>query len=296
MLVLGLVLRGVTGLGNLGNNPGTIRTGGVNPSTGLVECANYALAGLGDVLGRYGVPCLHDGDVRTTPTEEEEMKVRPDFFRPRAFWIVDGDVVNGYVDLDDPENLDLEYTKVIASVLEIMDYGNVVHVGGGGLECSPATYSPSARSVLQTVFEPDMDMIEFIGQTLKTLEGFNVVNMTGEEGIAKLPDGFTDLTIVDGFVNGIVPQELLSERFFADLYRTSNTVIFNTIQQMPIQIPDAPYGNRLMLAPEMVIQGKERANVLFMWSKDPLPVEKIQLNLPSSYRVTDFNYGRAVHA
>lgn len=214
------------------------------------------------------------------------MKVRPDFFRPRAFWIVDGEGVNGYVDLDDPENLDLEYTKIIASVLDILDFGNIVHIGGGGLML-PRYILSKRPSVLQTVFEPDMDMIEFIGKTLKTLEGFNVVNTTGEEGMHKLPDNFTDLTIVDGFVNGLVPRELMTEGFFQDLYRTSNTVIFNTIQTLPIEVPVPIYEYGLMMAPEGGLTGKELTNIMFMWSRDPLPIEKIRQNIP--WKVVEIN-------
>ena len=209
------------------------------------------------------------------------MKIRPDFFRPRAFWLVEGDGVQGYVDLDDPEHLDLEYTKVIASVLGYLDFGNVVHVGGGGLML-PRYILSKWPNVLQTVFEPDMDIIEFIGHTLKTLEGFNVVNTTGEEGLAKLPDNFTHLTIVDAFQGEMVPRALMSQDFFDDLYRTSNTVLFNTIQNVPIEIPVPAYEHKLMLTTQAAIDGKERANVMFLWSKDPLPVEDIRGSIPYS--------------
>jgi hypothetical protein len=203
------------------------------------------------------------------------VKIRPDFFRPRAFWIVDGEAIQGYVDLDDPGHLDLEYTKVIAGVLDFVDFGNVVHIGGGGLML-PRYIMSKWPQVLQTVFEPDMDMIEFIGMTLKTLEGFNVVNMPGEEGLAQLPNKFTHLTIVDAFEGEMVPRDLLSQSFFDDLYRTSNTVLFNTIQNVPIEIPVPDYRYRAMLTTEEAIAGEERANVIFLWSKDPLPLEEIR--------------------
>lgn len=207
------------------------------------------------------------------------MKIRPDFFRPRAFWIVEGDAVQGYVDLDDPENLDLEYTKVIASILDILDFGNVVHIGGGGLML-PRYIFARRPSVLQTVFEPDMEMIEFVGKSLQTLEGFHIVNSTGEDAIAKLPDDFTDLTIVDAFQGDAVPAELLSEDFFADLFRVSTTVLFNTIQIDPIEVPVPAYEHGLMLAPEAALKGKSLGNVMFMWSKEELPVDKIRQSVP----------------
>ena len=214
------------------------------------------------------------------------MKIRPDFFRPRAFWIVENEAVQGYVDLDDPENLDLEYTKVIAGVLNFLDFGNVVHIGGGGLML-PRYILSKWPNTLQTVFEPDMDMIEFIGKTLKTLEGFNIVNTTGEEGVSKLPDKFTDLTIVDAFSGQMVPQALLTNGFFDDLYRVSHTVLFNTIQNVPIEIPVPKYEHKLMLTTQAALEGKERANVMFLWSKDPLPVEEIRNSI--SYSVVEVN-------
>lgn len=216
------------------------------------------------------------------------MKIRPDFFRPRAFWIIEGETVQGYVDLDDPENLDLAYTKVIASILDFLNFENVVHVGGGGL-MMPRYILSRWPNVLQTVFEPDMDMIEFIGKTLKTLEGFNIVNMPGEAGLWKLPSGFADLTIVDAFQGEMVPLPLFTQRFFDDLYHVSNTVLFNTIQNVPIEIPVPAYEHKLMLAPEATITGKERGNVMFLWSKDELPVEDIRNAVP--YSVVEIHGG-----
>jgi hypothetical protein len=207
--------------------------------------------------------------------EATDMQVRPDFFRPRAFWIVEDEVVQGYVDLDDPENLDLEYTKVIATALDFLDFGNVVHIGGGGLML-PRYILSKWPHVLQTVFEPDEDMIEFIGKTLKTLEGFNVVPITGEEGLEKLPAKFTDLTIIDAFQGGVVPRTMMENGFFDHLYRTSRTAIFNTIQTVPIEIPVPRYEFKAMLAPESTLKGEELGNIIFLWSKDPLPIEQIR--------------------
>jgi hypothetical protein len=215
------------------------------------------------------------------------MKIRPDLSRPRAFWILgDHETIDGYVDLDDPEHLDLEYTRVIANVLESLDFWNIVHVGGGGLML-PRYLHSKRPEVSQAVFEPDMDMIEFIGKTLKTLEVFNIVNATGEEGFEELPDNFTDLTIVDAFQGGVVPQTLLSNGFFDDLYRVSKTVLFNTIQSAPIEIPVPKYEYRLMLVPQEVLSNKERGNVMFLWSKDPLPAVDIRNNVPYPYRLIE---------
>lgn len=209
------------------------------------------------------------------------MKIRPDLAQRRAFWIVEGDVFMGYVDLDDPEHLDLQYTKAIAGVLDFLDFENVVHVGGGGL-MMPRYILSKWPNVLQTVFEPDEDMIEFIGKTLKTLEGFNVTAMSGEDGVWRLPPEFADLTIVDAFQGEMVPRTLMTQGFFDDLYRVSSTVLFNTIQNVPIEIPVPAYEHKLMMAPEATIAGEERGNVIFLWSKDPLPVEKIRGAVPYS--------------
>lgn len=127
-----------------------------------------------------------------------------------------------WINLDDPTDLPYEYMSLIsAGINEILerDLGQrlrVIHIGGGALSL-PRYIAAKRPQTAQIVLEPNSEMLAEVRLKLPLPKhsGIKVREELGEVGIAKMPDNYADLVILDAFVGSQVPGALVTDEVFA---------------------------------------------------------------------------------
>jgi spermidine synthase len=142
--------------------------------------------------------------------------------RPSAWTVTVDGVLQSYVDLADPKNLVMPYTKWITRIIDRhWDAGagiTAVHVGGGG--CTIPRYLASVRPGSdQTVFELDGQLVELVREQLGTAPGLQVTVRDGHAGISEMPGGAADLVVSDVFRGGAVVTDLATVEFVGQIAR-----------------------------------------------------------------------------
>lgn len=126
------------------------------------------------------------------------------------------------VDRDDPTRLVFDYVRRIGDLVDAMPEGplRVLHVGGAAMTLPRYVAHVRPRSP-QVVLEPDTAVIARVEAEvpLPPRSGIEVRPVTGQQGIAVIRDGSQDLVILDAFDRGVVPEDLTSPAFVAEVRR-----------------------------------------------------------------------------
>lgn len=126
------------------------------------------------------------------------------------------------VDLADPTKLVFDYVRRIGDLIDAMPPGplRVLHVGGAAMTLPRYVAHLRPRSP-QIVLEPDVAVIERVRAEapLPPRSGIKVRPVTGQAGIKEIRDGSQDLVILDAFAGGVVPDDLTSSAFVAEVRR-----------------------------------------------------------------------------
>ena len=154
-------------------------------------------------------------------------EIVPDHIHPGAFVVRTGITEQSWVDPSDPLRLEFEYVRRISEALQATVLARpaeerlrVVHVGGGGL--SLPRYVEAVRPhTAQIVLEPDSALVAAVRERLPLprRSGIKIREVDGRTGLAQMPDGYADAIIVDAFAAAVVPAELATAEFFADIAR-----------------------------------------------------------------------------
>jgi SAM-dependent methyltransferase len=144
--------------------------------------------------------------------------------RPSAWTVSVGGVLQSYVDLEDPGYLRMPWTVWMAQAVDrhwpAGSAISAVHVGGGG--CTVPRYLAASRpGSEQTVFELDGALVELVREhlDLDAVPGLRVEVRDGRAGIEGLPDGTTDLVVLDVFRGGDVATDLATVEFLRQIAR-----------------------------------------------------------------------------
>lgn len=162
----------------------------------------------------------------TRPTEgsgEAAVEILPTD-RPGAHLVRVGGRDQSFVDLDDPRHLAFDYVRRIADVLD--DHAapgaalRVLHVGGAGLTL-PRYVAATRPGSWQVVLEPDTSLTERVRAELPLprRSGIRVRGDDGRTGLTAVRDGAVDLVVVDAFVDGEVPEDLVTLEAVAEVAR-----------------------------------------------------------------------------
>jgi spermidine synthase len=151
-----------------------------------------------------------------------DMELMRDSDNENVWWLLVDDVVQSIVDLADPTHLELEYVQRIGYVLDHLRAGPVdaVHIGGGA--CTIPRYLAAKRpGSAQIVIDPDEALIGLVRDhlALADVPGVAVRLLSGEVGVAALPDDSADLVVLDAFCGFTVPAQLVARAFLADVRR-----------------------------------------------------------------------------
>lgn len=147
-----------------------------------------------------------------------------------------------HVDLADPTHLVFDYVRRLADVIDGLPPGplRAVHVGGAGLTLPRYLAATRPRSS-QVVLEPDEKLTALVRERLPlpSRSGIKVRPVDGRSGLAHLPDDRADLLVLDAYVNGRVPDDLLTGQAMAEVARVlsgSGLALLNVVDQAPFPV------------------------------------------------------------
>jgi spermidine synthase len=204
-------------------------------------------------------------------------------------WVVSVDgVPQSYVDLDDPEHLDFEYVQLMAVVIDALPAGPLdsVHVGGGA--CTLPRYVAATRPGSgQVVVEPDAGLVQLVRDQLdlKSVPRLKVRIADGRSEVALLGDATADLLVLDAFSAAVMPVDLATVEFMADLgrvLRPSGTLLVNiadgkglAFARRVVATVGTAFRHALLLAEPGVLRGRRFGNLIVAASRAELPVAEV---------------------
>jgi len=206
------------------------------------------------------------------------------------------DMAQSAVDLADPTRLVFDYVRRIGDVIDRLPAGplRIVHVGGAAMTLPRYVAATRPRSS-QIVLEPDAEVVALVRAEapLPRRSGIRVRETDGLTGVAALPSDSADLLILDAFAGGVVPAELTSVAFFADVRRVlgeTGVLVANLTDVAPFpRIRDAVAALREVFdeltigAEPATLKAKRPGNLVVV--AGPAPTDPFGAPAPSSYRI-----------
>ncbi|MEU6093368.1 fused MFS/spermidine synthase [Streptomyces sp. NPDC047079] len=233
----------------------------------------------------------------------------PDRDRPRAWTLLVDGAPQSHVDLDDPAHLAFEYQRRLGHVIDLaVPPGRpvqAVHLGGGAFTLARYTAATRPRSTQQIV-ERDAALVQLVRRALPLDPNARVrVRSTdAREGLAKVPDGWADLVIVDVFSGARTPAHLTSVEFLVEVRRAlkdgglyaANLADGPPLAHLRGQISTAAavFPELALVADPAVLRGKRFGNAVLVASAHPLPVAELTRRAASDPHPARVEHGRAL--
>jgi spermidine synthase len=227
-------------------------------------------------------------------TEYHCARVVADPDRPTGRTLELDTLRHSYVDLADPEYLEFEYTRALASVADsIRPPGaamDALHIGGGGFTMPRylAANRPGTRS---TVLEIDGGVVELGREQLGVdgIPGLTVRVGDARTGLREQPAGRFDLVVGDAFGGLAVPWHLTTREVAEQvrgLLRDDGVYAVNVIDYQPdrfaraeIATLKAVFAHVVLLGAPVTVAGEGGGNHILVASQRPLPLTGIQQSL-----------------
>lgn len=224
-------------------------------------------------------------------------EIVPDHIHAGAWVVRTGVTEQSWIDLDDPMRIEFEYVRRIVEALQATlltrpsgQRIRVVHIGGGGLSL-PRYLAAVRPHTAQIVIEPDSALVAAVREhlPLPRNSGIKIRETDGRSGVAVLPDDYADGLIVDAFRGAVVPAELATAEWFAELARVvrgDGVVIMNLGDRAPFD-----WGRRCLAAMASgfsqvavsaeipVWKGRRYGNLVAVASSGPLPLADLERDL-----------------
>jgi len=198
---------------------------------------------------------------------------------------------HSYVDLTDPEYLEFDYTKAIASVADAVRPAGApmqaLHIGGGGFTLPRylAATRPGTRS---TVLEIDGGVVALGRQELgvDAIPGLAVRVGDARTGLREQPRGRFDLVVGDAFGGLAVPWHLTTREVaeqVRDVLTGGGVYAVNVIDYPPDRFARAEvatlrsvFGHVVLLGAPVTVAGEGGGNHILVASRRPLPLAAIR--------------------
>jgi len=224
-------------------------------------------------------------------------EIVPDHIHDGAFVVRTGITEQSWVDPSDPLRLEFEYVRRISEALHATvlvrpaaQRLRVVHVGGGGL--SLPRYVEAVRPhTAQIVLEPDSALVAAVRARLPLprRSGIKIRETDGRTGLAQMPDDYADAVIVDAFAGAVVPAELATVEFFADVARVlrgDGVMAMNLGDRSPFAwgrrclagVAES-FGHVAVSAEVPIWKGRRYGNLVVLAAGRPLPVAQLERDL-----------------
>lgn len=226
--------------------------------------------------------------------------------RPGAYVVRSSDGRDqSYVDLEDPCYLAFDYVRRLGDIVDHFgspqDPLRLVHIGGAGLTL-PRYVAATRPGSVQIVLEPDEHVTDLVRRDLPLprRSGIKVRPVGGQEGISALPVGRADLVVLDAYLDGQVPRDLLTlEQGSRVMHALSpqGWYVLNLSGRAPF--PDvrrslaalrASFAHVVLSAEPATLRGRREGNLVVMASGVPLPLAALRRRATTSvapYRILD---------
>ncbi|MFI1988626.1 spermidine synthase [Actinoplanes sp. NPDC020271] len=154
---------------------------------------------------------------RGTP---EGLELVPDPARPGGWTLMMAGVPQSYVDVTDPEHLQLAYVRLIARALRARHAvpGRILHLGAGGMTV-PRLAARWWPGVAQTVVEISGELIDVVMERIPPAFPVEIVVGDARHALETTPDRRYDVIVVDVFHGAAMPAHLGTVEFSRHLRR-----------------------------------------------------------------------------
>ena len=191
-----------------------------------------------------------------------------------------------HVDLADPTRLVFDYVRRTGDVVDALEPGplRVVHVGGAGLTLARYVAATRPRSS-QVVLEPDEELTALVREELPLppRSGIKVRPVDGRAGMAALPEGRADLLVLDAYVDGRVPADLLTGPALLEVARVlapTGVALLNVVDAAPFPVIRSTVAGLRAALPHLAAglepatrRARRPGNVLLLAGRDASRVE-----------------------
>ncbi|MET7284380.1 fused MFS/spermidine synthase [Streptomyces sp. NPDC005573] len=231
----------------------------------------------------------------------------PDPDRSRAWTLLIDGAPQSHVDLDDPAHLSFEYQRRIGHVIDLAAPPgkpvHAVHLGGGALTLARYVAATRPRSTQQVV-ERDGALVQLVRRELPLDPNarIRVRSADAREGLARTPDGWSDLIVADVFSGARTPAHLTSTEFLDEVRRAlkpSGVYVANLADGPPLahlrgQIATAAarFAELALIADAAVLRGKRFGNAILVASDAPLPFAELTRRAASDPHPGRVEHGR----
>ncbi len=206
---------------------------------------------------------------------------RPDSFLVR----VDGRD-QSLVDLEDPTRLGFDYLRRMADVIDGRSRPGqplrIVHIGGAGLAL-PRYVAATRPGSHQIVLEPDEELTERVRSELPLprRSGIRVRPVDGRRGLTQVRERSVGVVVLDAYLDGRVPGELLTVECFEQVARVldaGGVFVANLTDHAPFALTRDVVGglrccwqHQVVGAEPSTLKGRRAGNLLVVASADACP-------------------------
>ncbi|GGZ55393.1 hypothetical protein GCM10010387_56880 [Streptomyces inusitatus] len=221
----------------------------------------------------------------TRPVDHGTAKLMPDVDRARAWLLTVDGAPQSYVDLDDPTDLEFEYTRRLAHVIDCHAPAgeplDVLHLGGGALTL-PRYVAATRPGSRQQVVEADRGLLALVTEVLPLPEGSATELHTADarEWIERAPADCADIVVADVFSGSRIPAQLTSVEYAraADrVLRPGGVHAANLADGAPfgflrsqLATFGAVFPQLALIAEPAVLRGRRFGNVVLLASHTPV--------------------------
>lgn len=222
------------------------------------------------------------------------LEIVPDPDRgPGRVLLIDGHI-HGYVDLDDPTHLELDYVARIGGALELLAprgaEQDVLHLGGGAFSL-PRFLASTRPQVRQTAVERSAAVIKLAEKHLRLKRGERLRVICGDARVTveRSPDARWDTVIGDAFVGIETPEGMATGAFAREVRRTlrpGGSYLLNVIDQPPWPVVAdqvahlrGTFAHVAGFAGREVARRRHAGNMLLLASDAPLPLDGLARRL-----------------
>lgn len=205
--------------------------------------------------------------------------------RPQAWTLLIDGTAQSHVDLDDPEHLEFEYVRRIGHVVDLAAPPTaplrVLHLGGGAWTLSRYVAATRPGSA-QRVVELDAALIDLVAARLPIDSTVEIIAGDARAQLARQPDGWAELILLDVFAGARTPAHLTSREFLAGVRRVlapGGIYVANVADGGGLEFARgqaataaAVFAETALLAAPDLLAGRRFGNLVLACSDLPLPV------------------------
>ncbi|MER7969671.1 fused MFS/spermidine synthase [Streptomyces sp. NPDC096080] len=221
----------------------------------------------------------------TRDVDHGTAKLMPDVDRERAWLLTVDGAPQSYVDLDEPDHLEFEYTRRLGHVLDLLARPgrplDALHLGGGALTL-PRYLAATRPGSRQDVVEADGALLALVAEHLPLPAGAPVTLHTADARawLETAPDASADVIVADVFGGSRVPAHLTSVTYAAEaerVLRPSGVYLANLADAAPFDFLrgqlatfQTVFEELTLIVEPAVLRGRRFGNAVLVAAHRPL--------------------------